>query len=69
MIPQSFKDILSSGEHIGLYQTIAMIIFILLFLAIAWFVFSRPKKYYQEEENAPLSNDEDINTTQDTPIL
>ena len=59
MIPQSFKDIISNGENVGLLQTIAMIIFILLFLGIVVFVFSRPKKYYREEENAPLSDDDE----------
>ncbi|WP_297985955.1 cbb3-type cytochrome c oxidase subunit 3 [uncultured Chryseobacterium sp.] len=56
MIPQSFKDILSNGDNVGLYQTLAMIIFILLFLGIAYFVFSRPKKYYDKEANAPLND-------------
>ena len=59
MIPQSFKDIISNGANVGLYQTIAMIFFIILFLGIMWFVFSRPKKYYTEEENAPLNDDDD----------
>lgn len=59
MIPQSFKDIISNGENVGLYQTLAMILFILLFLGITWFVLSRPKKYYNEEENAPLNDSED----------
>lgn len=57
MIPQSFKDILSSGENVGLYQTIAMIIFMLFFLGIVFYVLSRPKKFYKEEENAPLDDD------------
>ena len=56
MIPQSIKDILSNGENVGLYQTIAMVVFILLFLGIVYFVFSRPKKYYTDEENAPLND-------------
>ena len=59
MIPQSFKDLISNGENVGLYQTLAMIIFLLLFLGIIWFVFTRPKKYYNEQENAPLSDDEE----------
>ncbi|MGC4128798.1 MAG: CcoQ/FixQ family Cbb3-type cytochrome c oxidase assembly chaperone [Bergeyella sp.] len=59
MIPQSLKDIVANGENVGLMQTIAMILFILLFLGIVWYVFSRPKKYYREEEYAPLSNDDD----------
>lgn len=59
MIPQSFKDILSNGENVGLYQTLAMVIFIILFLGIAFFVFSRPKKYYDEEAGAPLNDNID----------
>ncbi|KIA84465.1 Cbb3-type cytochrome oxidase component FixQ [Kaistella solincola] len=57
MIPQSVKDILANGDNVGLYQTIAMILFIIFFLGIVFYVFSRPKKYYEEEENAPLNDD------------
>ena len=57
MIPQSFKDIVSSGEYVGLLQTIAMLMFIVLFVGLTWYVLSRPKKHYNEEANAPL-NDE-----------
>lgn len=56
MIPQSLKDILANGENVGLYQTIAMLLFVLFFLGIVFYVFSRPKKYYEEEENAPLND-------------
>lgn len=58
MIPQSVKEILSSGENVGLLQTIALLLFILLFLGITYFVFSRPKKYYDDEANAPLDDSE-----------
>lgn len=62
MIPQSFKDILANGAHVGLYQTLAMLIFIILFIGIAYFTFSRPKKYYDDEANAPLDdNAKDLN--------
>ncbi|MNK21550.1 hypothetical protein D3C87_398090 [compost metagenome] len=57
MIPQSFKDIVANVENAGLFQTIAMIIFILFFLTIIYVVLRRPKKYYKEEENAPLEKD------------
>ena len=63
MIPQSFKDIVSNVENAGLLQTIAMIIFILFFLTVIYVVLNRPKKYYNEEENAPLEKDEDENQT------
>lgn len=57
MIPQSVKDILSNGENAGFYSTLSMILFILFFLGIVFYVFSRPKKHYEEEANAPLSDD------------
>ncbi|MBW8362379.1 MAG: cbb3-type cytochrome c oxidase subunit 3 [Kaistella sp.] len=57
MIPQSFKDILSNGENAGLYQTLSMLIFLIFFLGIIFYVFSRPKKHYDEEANAPLNDD------------
>lgn len=67
MIPQSFKDIVSNVENAGLLQTLAMILFILTFIGITYYTFSRPKKFYKEEENAPLSDDledeNDINKT------
>lgn len=57
MIPQSVKDILSNGENVGLFQTIALFLFLFFFLGIVFYVFSRPKKYYDEEANAPLNDD------------
>ena len=58
MIPQNFKDILSNTENAGLYQTLALIFFMLFFIALVIYVFSRPKKYYREEEHTPLEDDE-----------
>lgn len=56
MIPQSFKDILANGENVGLLQTIAMILFLLIFLGVCYYVFSKPKKYYDDEANSPLND-------------
>ena len=39
MIPQSVKDILANGSNVGLYQTIAMILFILFFVGIVFYVY------------------------------
>ena len=57
MIPQSIKDILANGDNVGLYQTVALILFLIFFLGIVYWVISRPKKYYDEEANAPLDDD------------
>lgn len=65
MIPQSFKDIVSNVENAGLYQTIAMLIFILFFVGLVFYVFSRPKKHYKEQENAPLDEDSNILNNQE----
>lgn len=59
MIPQNFKDILSNTGNVGLYQTLALILFILFFVSLIIYVFSKPKKYYREEEHAPLEDDEE----------
>ena len=61
MIPQSFKDILSNGQNAGFYQTLGMIIFLILFLGIVYYVFTRPKKHFDDVANAPLDDsiDED----------
>lgn len=59
MIPQSFKDIVSNGEYVGLLQTIAMILFLLVFLGVCYYVFNKPKKYYDEEASSPLNDNID----------
>lgn len=57
MIPQNIKDILANGENVGFYQTLSMIFFLIFFLGIVIWVFSRSKKHYDEEANAPLEDD------------
>ncbi|UJF31029.1 cbb3-type cytochrome c oxidase subunit 3 [Kaistella sp. 97-N-M2] len=59
MIPQNVKDILANGENVGLLQTLSMIFFLIFFLGIVIWVFSRSKKHYEEEANAPLEDDID----------
>jgi cytochrome c oxidase cbb3-type subunit 4 len=59
MIPQNMKDILANGENVGFYQTLSMILFLIFFLGIVFYVFSRPKKHYDEEANAPLNDEFD----------
>ncbi len=63
MIPQNVKDILSNTENNAFLQTLALLLFLFCFLGIVYYVFSRPKKYYDEEANAPLDDDiEDKNS-------
>jgi len=57
MIPQNVKDILGNSENVGLLQTLAMFFFLFFFLGIVYYVFTRPKKHYDKEANAPLEDD------------
>ncbi len=58
MIPQNFKDLLTNTENTGLYQTIALIFFMIFFISLIVLVFSKPKSYYKETSESPLdSND------------
>lgn len=58
MIPQNFKDILANAENTGLYQSLAMVLFILFFCGIIYFVFSKPKKFYNNVSHLPLEDSE-----------
>ncbi|SEW47062.1 MULTISPECIES: cbb3-type cytochrome c oxidase subunit 3 [Chryseobacterium] len=58
MIPQNFKDILANTDYAGFYQTLSMIIFLLFFVILILYVFTRPKKFYHEAERAPLRDDQ-----------
>lgn len=63
MIPENLKDVVANSESTGLYQTIAMLLFILFFVGLVIYVFTRPKKHYQEVAEEPLhdgSEDDNI---------
>ena len=61
MIPQNVKDILSNGENVGFYQTLAMLLFLFFFLGFLYYVFSLLKKHYDYVASVPLYDDiEDI---------
>jgi cbb3-type cytochrome oxidase subunit 3 len=59
MIPENFKDILNNEQNTGLYQTLALVIFLILFIGIIVSVFSKSKKYYNDAADIPLQ-DEDL---------
>ncbi len=61
MIPQSIKDIVSNGDNAGLFQTLALLIFMFFFIGLVIYVFSRPKKHYNDQEKAPLEDDQPFN--------
>ena len=40
MIPQNLRDILSNEQYTGIFQTIALIIFMLFFIGLIIYVFN-----------------------------
>ncbi|MBW8358550.1 MAG: cbb3-type cytochrome c oxidase subunit 3 [Weeksellaceae bacterium] len=62
MIPQSLRDIMANGDNAGLLQIISLLILLIFFVGLVIYVFSRPKKHYREEENAPLDDDQPFNS-------
>ncbi|QFG52182.1 cbb3-type cytochrome c oxidase subunit 3 [Chryseobacterium sp.] len=62
MIPQSLKDIMANDDGATWLQIISLLLLMVFFLGLVFYVFSRPKKHYREEENAPLDDDQPFNT-------
>lgn len=62
MIPQSLKDIMANGDYASLLQIFSLLALLIFFLGLVFYVFSRPKKHYREEERAPLDDDQPFNS-------
>lgn len=58
MVPQNFKDLLSSEDGTGFYQTLALLLFMIFFVGIIVYTFSRSKKHYHDAAHTPLEEDE-----------
>jgi len=58
MIPQNFKEIVSSGDGVGFYQTLALVLFIMFFVGLVFLVFKKPKSYYRDRERIALEDNE-----------
>jgi len=56
-----FQSWFSEYENADFLQTLSLILFVIFFLSIAFFVFSKPKTYYKEASELPLDNDEITN--------
>ncbi len=49
-----FKQYFSTEKYIGIFQSIILILFLMTFFFILFFVFSKPKKYYEKVRELPL---------------
>ncbi len=49
-----FKNYFRGEKHIGIFQSIILVIFLLFFSFILFYVFSKSKKYYEYISFIPL---------------
>lgn len=53
---------MANGDGATWLQILSLLLLMVFFLGLVFYVFSRPKKHYREEENAPLDDDQPFNT-------
>jgi len=51
-----YKEIVASVENAGIYQSIALVLFMLFFIFVVGLVLSRPKNYYDDQDRLPLED-------------
>lgn len=56
-----YKELVAGVEHAGIYQSIALVLFVLFFTSVLIKVISKPKNYYNEQSNMPLDLDDNNN--------
>lgn len=56
---QYFKDAFTTYEHAQTLQTISLVMFVVFFVALIYFIWNRPKEYYENESELPLDDEQD----------
>ncbi len=52
-----YKKILSEYQFADILQTVSLVLFVIFFVLLVWYVYSRPKGFYQEVSELPLEDD------------
>ncbi|HUH34204.1 MAG TPA: hypothetical protein VL022_00075 [Moheibacter sp.] len=60
-----FKDSFTNYDFAAVLQTISLLLFVVFFGALIYFVFKRPKEYYDANAHLPLDDQNDSNNNQD----
>jgi cytochrome c oxidase cbb3-type subunit 4 len=53
-----FKDAFTNYEYAQFLQSTSLILFVVFFTALVFFIWKRPKEYYNEDANLPLDDNE-----------
>lgn len=51
-----FKDAFTNYEYAGVLQTTSLLLFVIFFSLLMYFIWKRPKEYYQEDSELPLDD-------------
>lgn len=51
-----FKDAFTNYEYAEVLQTTSLLLFVVFFSLLMYFIWRRPKEYYQEDSELPLDD-------------
>lgn len=51
-----FKDAFTNYEYAEALQTTSLLLFVIFFSLLMYFIWKRPKEYYQEDSELPLDD-------------
>lgn len=51
-----FKDAFTNYEYAEVLQTTSLLLFVIFFSLLMYFIWKRPKEYYQEDSELPLDD-------------
>ncbi|PQL92242.1 CcoQ/FixQ family Cbb3-type cytochrome c oxidase assembly chaperone [Apibacter sp. wkB309] len=53
-----YNKIIAGVDNAIIYQSLALLLFVLFFLGVTFMVMNKPKNYYNEMSNLPLDDNE-----------
>ncbi|MBS7332404.1 cbb3-type cytochrome c oxidase subunit 3 [Faecalibacter bovis] len=63
-----YKEFFSDYDNASLYQTLILLAFILFFVGLFYIVWTKPKGYYKNYEQAPLDLESEEETNEKNTI-
>ncbi len=52
-----YKEFIAKYEFADILQTVSLVLFVVFFLTLVWYVYSKPKGFYTEVSRLPLEKD------------
>lgn len=64
-----YNKIIAGVDNAAIYQSAALLLFILFFVGVTFIVMKRPKNYYNDMSNLPLEDDEKKDNNTNTNLM